>query len=84
MMLVRKNHPRVDHALEQHERLHHAVLAGLFEQHLVVLGERGAEDDGGDGLEAVDPFFALRALPADVEHVDRELAHAEPRFDDAG
>ena len=44
---------------------------GLFlEEDLVVLAEGGAEDDGGDALEAVYPLFALGALPADVEHVD--------------
>lgn len=47
--------PRVDDALEQDERLVHAVLSILLEQDLVVLGQGDAEDDGRDGLEAVDP-----------------------------
>lgn len=36
---------RVDHRLEQNERLLHAVLTVLLEQHLVVLAEGDTEDD---------------------------------------
>ena len=39
--------PRVDHALEQHEALHHPILVAFLEEDLVVFGEGGAEDDGG-------------------------------------
>lgn len=75
--------PRVDDALKQYERLVHPVLRVLLEQNLVVLGQRDAEDDGRDGLEAVDPLLPFRPLPADVEHVDAELARAELGLADA-
>ena len=42
---------------------HHLLVLGERE---VVLGERDAEDDGGDLLEAVDPLAALGPLPANV------------------
>lgn len=44
-------------------------MVALLEEHLVVLAQRGAEDDARDALEAMDPLLALGALPADVEHV---------------
>jgi hypothetical protein len=45
-------------------------LVAFLEQHLVVLAEGDAEDDGGDVLETVDPLFALAPLAADVKHAD--------------
>ena len=51
-------------------RSDYTYLILLLQQNLIVLAKRRAEDDGGDALEAMDPLFALGALPADVEHVD--------------
>ena len=47
----------------------YTYLVLLLEEHLVVLGERGAKDDTRDALKRVNPLFALGALAADVEHV---------------
>lgn len=43
-------------------------LATLFQQYLVVLAERDAEDDGGHILKTVYPFLPLASLAADIEH----------------
>lgn len=72
---------RVDHALEQDERLVHSILTCFLEEHLVVLRESDAEDDGGDRFEAVDPLFALGTLPANVEHAARRQRGTQRRQD---
>lgn len=41
----------------------------FFQQDLVVLAQRCAEDDGRHRLETMDPLFALRSLASYVEHV---------------
>ena len=41
----------------------------FFQQNLVVLAQRCAEDDGCHRLETVDPLFPLRSLASYVEHV---------------
>ena len=62
--------PRVDDGFEEDEGFLHTVLSLFFEEDLVVFGEGCAEDDGGYGFEAVDPFAPFGALAAYVEHVD--------------
>ncbi|KAI3493002.1 hypothetical protein L1887_42377 [Cichorium endivia] len=59
----------VDHRLKEHQRLGHAVLPALLQQHLVVLAQRHAKDDRRHRLKAVDPLFALRPLAAHVKEV---------------
>ena len=45
-------------------------LVSLFEQHLIVLAQRRAEDNARYTLKTMDPFLSLRALPSNIEHVN--------------
>ncbi|KAI3476293.1 hypothetical protein L1887_62130 [Cichorium endivia] len=75
---------RVADAIEQRERLLHAVDVFVFVEQLIVLGDGHEEDDGGDVFKAVDPLFALGALASDVEELVVELANLEVGLGDAG
>jgi hypothetical protein len=48
-------------------------LTALFQEHLVVLAQGNAEDDGCDVFEAVDPLLAFASLPADIKHAARRV-----------
>ena len=43
-------------------------LATLLQQHLIILAERNAEDDGRDILETVNPLLPLTPLTSHIEH----------------
>ena len=47
----------------------HRILS--FQQTLIIFAQCDTEDDGSDGFKAVDPFFPLGALTANVKHVYR-------------
>ena len=49
----------------------HAYLTALFQQHLVILAQGDAEDDGCDIFEAVNPLFAFASLPTHIKHAAR-------------
>ena len=51
-------------------------LTALLEQHLVVLAQRNAKDDGRHVLEAVNPLLALTPLPADIKHAAKPSVSA--------
>ena len=51
--------------VEELHRLHHSVHLLVLGQDKVVAGQRDAEDDGGDALEAVDPLLALGSVGND-------------------
>src|SRR3989338_9488531 len=51
----------VDDLVEQEEGFLHAVGDAVLGEDLVVLANGDAEEDGGDGVEAVDPFSARSA-----------------------
>ena len=44
-------------------------LAFLLQQNLIVFAKCSAENDARHALKAVNPFFSLAPLAADVEHV---------------
>lgn len=69
--------PGVADRVEQGERLLHAVDGLIFEEQLIVLGDRDQEEDGSDILETMDPLLTLRTLSTDVEHPVCELADDE-------
>ena len=50
---------RVADGVEQCEGFLHTVDGFIFEEELVVFGDGDEEKDGGDVLEAVDPFLPL-------------------------
>ena len=52
-------------------------------QHLIVLADRGHEDDGHDIIEAVYPLFPLVALAADVVHRKFDVIDYVLLLDDA-
>ena len=62
--------PVIANLLEQTHRLLHSVSGRVLEQDLVILGQRGDEDDGCDVVEAVDPLLALVTLTANVVHLE--------------
>lgn len=43
----------------------------VLHEHLVVFADGDQENDGGDVLETMDPFLALRSLAAHIEHSAR-------------
>lgn len=47
-------------------------LVSLFEQHLIVLTQRRAEDNARYTLKTMDPFLSFRALPSNIKHVNSE------------
>lgn len=49
----------VANAIKQGEGFLHSVDSLIFEQQLIVFRDGDQEKDGGDILEAVDPFFSL-------------------------
>lgn len=51
--------------------------------HLVVLGGRDEEEDGGDGVEALEPAPPLRALAAHVHHFEGHVLDLEVVLVDA-
>lgn len=63
----------VDNGLENVHGLHQAVGVPVLHQHLVVLAGRDHEEDGGDAVEALEPFLPLRALAAHVHHLEGDL-----------
>lgn len=73
----------VDDTLKQHQTFCHPILPALLQQDLVILAQSDAEDDTRDRFETVDPLLPLASLTSDVEEVDTELAHVEPRLCDA-
>ena len=74
--------PRVDDRVKEQQTLHHAVLAALFQEHLVILAQGNAKYDRGHIFEAVNPLLTLTPLASHVEHVNTELAHLEAGFID--
>jgi hypothetical protein len=50
--------------------MHMTNLVSLFEQHLIVLAQRRAEDNARHTLKTMDPLLPLRALPSNVKHVN--------------
>ena len=58
----------VDYAVEKYQGFHHAILIRFFKKHLVVLGQRNAEDNRGNIFEAVDPLFTFGTLAANIKH----------------
>lgn len=45
-----------------------SYLSRLLQQHLIVLAESHAKDDGCDSFEAMDPLFSLGSLSTNVKH----------------
>jgi hypothetical protein len=68
------------------ERWEHTHRIALLDETLVVPAEGDEEEDGGDVLEAVDPFPALGLLAADIDHDEPLLGragHGEVHLGDA-
>lgn len=79
---------RIDDGIEKYKALHHSVLQQVsllwlmamrrthlftfLQQKLVIFTQRDAEYDGGNILEAVDPFLPLASLAANIEHTMRD------------
>jgi hypothetical protein len=45
-------------------------LVSLFEQHLIILAQRCAENNAGYTLKTVNPLLSFGTLPSNVEHVN--------------
>jgi hypothetical protein len=54
--------------LEILETRGNVYLIAFFKEDLIVFAQSDTEDDRGDVLEAVNPFFAFAALATDVKH----------------
>lgn len=63
----------VDYSLKDIHGLHQAVGAAVFHYNLVVLAGGHHEEDGGDAVEALEPFLSLRALTTHINHFERNL-----------
>lgn len=76
--------PRVADGVEERKGFLHTVDGFILEQKLVVLRDGNKEKDRCDILEAVDPFLALRPLPADIKHPVCQLTDDECSLRNAG
>ena len=56
------------------------VSGCVFEKALVVLGQGGHEDDGGNVIETVDPLLTLISLSPDVVHLERRPVNLIPEW----
>lgn len=54
--------------LKYSEILARTHLIALFQQDLIVLAQCNTKYNGGDILEAMDPFLPFTSLPAHIEH----------------
>ena len=75
--------PVVDDHLEDVARLDEPVGPPVLVDDLVELAGGDEEEDGRDAGEALEPLPALRALPADVDEVERDVADDELVLADA-
>lgn len=54
--------------VEQLHRLYHPIHLLVLRQYQVIAAQSDAEDDRGNALETVYPFFSFRPLTANIEH----------------
>ena len=72
----------VAYRVKEHQRFLHLVRVLVLDQAAVVARQSDEKEDSRDPLEAVNPFLALRALPANVKYPVDTVVDGKRRLDD--
>jgi len=74
---------RVRYLIKERQSLSHTISGLVLEASLIVLTDGSHEQHGSNTLEAVNPFFALVSLTADIKHLKIIAINRKIIFDNA-
>ena len=66
---------RMAYAVKQVDAFHQSVLRWIFVEHLIVLGDRGEEQDSSDVVKTMNPLLSFVPLAPYVSDADVNTIH---------